>query len=81
MANQSAYTSALGHNAGEMVRLHMRSNAHLDVLNGRGIINDGSAYLPASKRQRLGLGEKLTDSIDHQGFTRYQMDGKRLLLL
>ena len=78
MANQSAYTSALGHNSGEIARLHMRSNAHLDVLNGRGMINDGSGYLPASKRQRIGLCDKLSDTMEHQGFARYQMDGKQI---
>ena len=76
MANQSAFTSALGHDAGEIARLHIQSNPHLDVLSGRGMINDGSAYLPTSKRPRLGLCEKIGDTIDHQGFVRYQIDGK-----
>ena len=80
MASQSAYSSTLGHNAGEIVRLHMRSNSHLDVLSSRGMISDGSAYLPASKRQRLGLCEKIGDAMDHHGFPRYQIEGKQFCL-
>jgi len=77
MANPSAYTSTLGHNAGEITRLRIQPNSHLDVLNGRGMINDGSGYLPASKRPRLGLCEKIGDTVDHPGFVHYQIDGKQ----
>ena len=76
MANQSAFSSAVGHNAGELSRLHMRSSPHIDVLSGRGMLGDGSAYIPVSKRQRLGLSDKMGESIDHPAFARYQMDGK-----
>jgi len=78
MANPSAYTSTLGHNAGEITRLRIQPNSHLDVLNGRGMINDGSGYLPASKRPRLGLCEKIGDTVDHPGFVHYQIDGAEL---
>ena len=78
MANQSAFTSAIGHNASEISRLHMRSSPHIEVLSSRGMLADGTSYIPASKRQRLGLTDKIHsgDAIDHSALVQYQMEGE-----
>lgn len=77
MANQSAFTSAIGHNASELSRLHMRSSPHIEVLSSRGMLADGTSYIPASKRQRLGLTDKIHsgDTMDHSALVQYQMEG------
>ena len=78
MANQSAFTSAIGHNASEISRLHMRSSPHIEVLSSRGMLADGTSYVPSSKRQRLGLTDKIHsgDTMDHSALVQYQMEGE-----
>ena len=73
MANQSAFTSAIGHNATDMARIQVRGSQHVDVL-GRGMLTDGTSYAPVSKRQRMN--EKMESVIAHPAIVRYPYEGE-----
>ena len=81
MANQSAFTSAIGHNnAADIARMHVRAaNTHVETMGTRRMLNDGTSYLPVSKRQRLALHDKINSSetsVEHPTIVRYPLEGE-----